>query len=199
MRVGLGTGTTVAPLLPALAERGLELRCVATSVETEEAARACGLHVEPFDTLSRLDIVIDGADQIAPDGWLVKGGGRAHTREKIVAASADRFVVIATASKRTERLHPPVPLELLPFGLAATLEQLGSAVLRGGPPSPDGGAIADWTGAVGDPAELAARLDGIPGVLAHGLFPGSWVTDLVLAHDGEVEHTAPTEEAQPKG
>jgi ribose 5-phosphate isomerase A len=82
MRVGLGTGTTVAYLLPALAERGLEgLRCVATSPATETIALELGLRVEPFDALEELDIAIDGADQVAPDGWLTKGGGRADTRE----------------------------------------------------------------------------------------------------------------------
>ena len=82
MRVGLGTGSTVAHLLPALARRGLGLRCVATSPATEAAARALGLVVEPFtgaDALAELDIAIDGADQVAPGPWLVKGGGRAHT------------------------------------------------------------------------------------------------------------------------
>ena len=80
MRVGLGTGSTVGYLLPVLARRGLELRCVATSIRTEQAALELGLTVEPFEDLDRLDIAIDGADQIAPDGWLVKGGGGAHTR-----------------------------------------------------------------------------------------------------------------------
>jgi len=115
MRVGLGTGTTVAQLLPALAARGLRLRCVATSEATAAAARALGLAVEPFDTLDRLDIAIDGADQIDAHGWLVKGKGRAHTREKVAAAAADRFVVIASGDKLVERVGPPVPLELLPF------------------------------------------------------------------------------------
>ena len=83
MTVGLGTGSTVAHLLPAIAERGLkDLRCVATSVATEEQARELGIPVEPFEKLERLDIAIDGADQIAPDRWLVKGGGGAHTRER---------------------------------------------------------------------------------------------------------------------
>src|SRR5258705_12295801 len=91
MCVGLGTGSTVAHLLPALAARRLRLRCVATSPATAEAARLLGLAVEPFDSLDRLDIAIDGADQIAPDGWLIKGGGGAHTREKVVAAAAERF------------------------------------------------------------------------------------------------------------
>ena len=188
MRVGLGTGTTVAPLLEALAARRLTLRCVATSQATEEIARAAGLAVEPFEALDELDIAIDGADQIAPDGWLVKGGGRAHTREKIVAAAAARFVVIATGDKLVDRIRPPVPLELLPFGTPATLRLLGSAAERPGPPSPDGGVIADWTGPVDDPAALAARLAATPGVVEHGLFPSSLVTDLVVAHDGEVDH-----------
>jgi len=188
MRVGLGTGTTVAPLLPALAARGLRLRCVATSPATADAARALGLAVEPFDTLGELDIAIDGADQVAPDGWLIKGGGAAHLREKIVAAAAERFVVIASGEKRVERVGPPIPLELLAFGLPATLRRLGHAVPRGGPPSPDGGVIADWTGAVEDPAELARRLDAEPGVVDHGLFPPEYVTDVVIAAGGEVEH-----------
>ena len=86
MRVGLGTGTTVAYLLPAIAERGcVGLRCVATSPATEHAARALGLDVETLDDVGELDIAIDGADQIDPRGWLIKGGGGAHTREKIVA------------------------------------------------------------------------------------------------------------------
>src|SRR5262245_17179683 len=88
MKVGLGTGSTVAHLLPALAARGLEIRCVATSVTTEEQARDLGIAVEDFDSLGSLDIAIDGADQVDPDRWLVKGGGGAHTREKIVAAAA---------------------------------------------------------------------------------------------------------------
>src|SRR5215203_5254997 len=102
--VGLGTGTTVAYLLPALAKREPSLRCVATSVATEVAARALGFAVEPFERLDRLDIAIDGADQIDPRGWLVKGGGGAHTREKIVAAAADRFVVIASSDKLVDRI-----------------------------------------------------------------------------------------------
>src|SRR5207247_2536702 len=135
----------------------------ATSLSTEEAARALGLRVEPFDRLDRLDIAIDGADQIAPDGWLVKGGGAAHTREKIAAAAADRFVVVASSDKLVEALHPPLPLELLAFGLAATLRAVAPARLRGIPPSPDGGVIGDYLGELGDPAGLSARLSATPG------------------------------------
>jgi ribose 5-phosphate isomerase A len=187
-KVGLGTGSTVAPMLPALAARGLTIRCVATSVATEVAARALGLSVEPFEQLDRLDIAIDGADQIDPAGWLVKGGGGAHTREKVVAAAADRFVVIASSDKVVDRIGPPIPLELLNFGLPATLQLVGTAELRHVPLSPDGGAIADYLGPVDDPAETAARLSATPGVIDHGLFGPDLVTDVLIARGDEVEH-----------
>src|SRR5919204_480549 len=117
-------------------------------LSTERAARELGLRVAPFDRLDRLDIAIDGADQVAPDGWLIKGGGGAHLREKIVAAAAERFVVIADSTKPVEELSPPVPLELLSFGLRATLRALGPAELRDAPASPDGGLLADYLGPV---------------------------------------------------
>jgi ribose 5-phosphate isomerase A len=188
MRVGLGTGSTVAYLLPALAARGLELRCVATSIATEERARELGIAVEEFGELDRLDIAIDGADQIAPDRWLVKGGGGAHTREKIVAAAADRFVVIADSSKPVDRITAPIPVELHRFGLAATLRSLGDTELREGtPPSPDDGVIADYRGDVGDPAELAGRLAATPGVVDHGLFPPELVSDVIVGRGDTAE------------
>jgi ribose 5-phosphate isomerase A len=186
--VGLGTGSTVAHVLPALAARGLRLRCVATSVATEVAARALGLAVEPFEQLDRLDIAIDGADQIDPDKWVIKGGGGAHTREKVVAAAADRFVVIASADKVVDALGPPVPLELLAFGLPATLRALADAELRHVPLSPDGGAIADYRGEFSDPAALAAWLSATPGVVDHGIFPSDLVHDVLIAHGDEIEH-----------
>ena len=186
--VGLGTGSTVAHLLPALAQRGLTLRCVSTSVATEVAARALGLAVEPFEQLDRLDIAIDGADQIDPAGWLVKGGGGAHTREKVVVTAADRFVVIASSDKVVDRIGPPIPLELLAFGLPATLRALGTAELRHVPLSPDGGVIADYRGPVEDPAAVAARLSGTPGVVDHGLFGPELVSDILIAHGEEIEH-----------
>jgi ribose 5-phosphate isomerase A len=164
---------------------------VATSPRTEEAAVAVGLTVVPFGTISRFDITIDGADQIAPDGWLVKGGGAAHTREKIVAAAADRFVVIADVTKLVDALRPPVPLELMGYGLSATLRHLeslgGSVVVRNVPASPDGGVIADYHGDIGDPAELAGWFSSTPGVVGHGLFPPPLVND-ILIHDGTLEH-----------
>jgi ribose 5-phosphate isomerase A len=187
-RVGLGSGTTVGHLLPALAARGLDVTCVATSPATAAAATALGLRVEPDQPFERLDIAIDGADQIAADGWLVKGGGRAHTREKIVATAAARFVVIASGDKLVDRIHPPIPLELLAFGLRSTLAALGHATVRPGPLSPDAGVIADWHGSTDDPAALAARLGATPGVIAHGLFPPDVRTEFVIAAGGRVEH-----------
>jgi ribose 5-phosphate isomerase A len=188
MLVGLGTGSTVAFLLPALAARGPEVRCVATSDETERVGRELGLPIEPFDSLDRLDIAIDGADQVAPDGWLVKGGGGAHTREKIVAGAADRFVVIADSSKPVDEITAPIPLELLPFGVAATLRRIGEAELRDGAArSPDGGLIADYHGEVGDPSALAGLLSTTPGVVDHGLFEPEMVTDILIGRGEEVE------------
>jgi ribose 5-phosphate isomerase A len=186
MTVGLGTGTTVAYLLPALASRSLRIRCVTTSPRTERAARGLGLQVEPFEHIDRLDLAIDGADQISPDRWLVKGGGGAHTREKIVAAAADRFVVIADSSKPVESLHEPVPLELLQFGLSATMHRIGHVSLRDFPPSPDGGVIADYHGPVEDPQALAAWLGSTPGVVDHGLFPPAMVTTVLVGRGDSV-------------
>jgi ribose 5-phosphate isomerase A len=189
MTVGLGTGSTVAYLLPALAARSLDIRCAATSPRTEEAARALGLRVEPFAEIDRFDLAIDGADQIAPDGWLVKGGGAAHTREKIVAAAADRFVVIADSSKPVTTLHEPIPLELLRFGMRATMRHIASVALRDVPPSPDGGIIADYTGPVDDPRRLASWLAATPGVVEHGLFPPEMVTTVLVGRGNTVERT----------
>ena len=186
MRVGLGTGSTVAYFLRALDARSLDVACVATSQRTEEEARALGLRVERFERLDRLDIAVDGADQIAPSGWLVKGGGGAHTREKIVATAADRFVVIASSNKLVEALEPPVPLELLAFGVQATLRALGEASLRDWPPSPDGGLIADYAGSVEEPAVLSRRLAETPGVIEHGLFAPELTTDILVTRNGAV-------------
>lgn len=190
MTVGLGTGSTVAFLLPALAERRLGLRCVATSPRTEVAARELGLEVVPFsgvEALPSLDVAIDGADQATRSGWLVKGGGGAHTREKIVAAAAARFVVIVSSDKVVERLRPPVPIELHEYGLASTLRRLDLITVRECPPSPDGGVIADYHGAVDDPARLAGVLSGLPGVVDHGLFPPSLVTEILVGRGEAVE------------
>jgi ribose 5-phosphate isomerase A len=192
MTVGLGTGSTAELFIAALAERNLELRCVATSEATEHAARSAGLHVESFagaGTLPRLALAVDGADQVAADGWVVKGRGGAHTREKIVASAAERFVVIVSSSKLVDRVLSPIPLELLEFGLAATLHSLRDVKLRGASPTPDGGVLADWIGVVDDPQVLAARLSSTPGVVEHGLFPPELVSEVLVGRGDAVERT----------
>lgn len=194
MSVGLGTGTTVAHLVPALAARGLDLRCVATSPRTEALARQAGLHIERFSAVEHLDMAIDGADQVAPDGWLVKGGGAAHTREKLVAAAADRFVVIVDSTKLVPRPGPPVPLELLAFGLASTLrrlEEIGAVERREAARSPDGGVICDYRGPVDDPRWLAGALRAVPGVVEHGLFPPELVAEVVVGRGSRAERVRP--------
>lgn len=188
MRLGLGTGTTVAQLLPALAQLRLrDLVCVASSPRTEHAARSLGLELRALEEVGELDLYLDGADQIDPAGWLIKGGGGAHTREKILAAAARRFVVIASAEKAVAQLRPPVPLELVRFGAGSTLRLLGSTRLREAPESPDGGLIADYLGPVGDPAGLAARLAATPGVVEHGLFAPELVSEILIAREEGVE------------
>jgi ribose 5-phosphate isomerase A len=174
MLVGLGTGSTVAYLLPALGKRRLDISCVATSPATEALARAEGLRVGPFEHIDRLDMAIDGADQVDPRGWLVKGGGGAHTREKIVAMAADRFIVIVSSNK---------------------LVPLPDVAVRPGPNSPDGGVLADYHGAgagtLGDLAQLAARFAATPGVVEHGLFPPSMVSLVVVGRGAGVETFPP--------
>jgi ribose 5-phosphate isomerase A len=187
MRVGLGTGTTVAELLPLIAELDRPgLRFAATSPATEIAARALGLTVEPLDSLGELDIAIDGTDQVDPAGWLVKGRGGAHTREKIVAAAAACFVVIASANKVVTEIRAPVPVELVPFGVEHTLAALAPSRMRDAPVSPDGGLLADYLGPVDDPAATAARLSATPGVVEHGLFPPELVTEVLIAEPGGI-------------
>ncbi|MBA2424465.1 MAG: ribose 5-phosphate isomerase A [Actinobacteria bacterium] len=195
MTVGLGTGSTVAHFVSALAARDLELRCVATSPATETVARDLGLRLEPFGAyskLARLDIAVDGADQVARGGWVVKGGGGAHTREKIVAAAAERFVVIVSSDKLVDEIAPPIPLELLAFGVVTTVDRLGSTQLRDAQTTPDGGVLADWIGSVDNPAELAALLAATPGVVEHGLFPPDLVSEVLVGRGGEVERIEPS-------
>src|SRR6202021_1947635 len=189
MTVGLGTGSTVASLLPALAKRSLDIVCAATSPRTEQAARELGLRIEDVASIDRFDITIDGADQIAPDGWLVKGGGGAHPREKIVPAPAARFVVIADSTKPVQALHSPIPLELLSFALRATMRRVAPASVRDVPLSPDGGVIADYQGPVDDPAALAVRVSATPGVMEHGLVPPEMVATVLVGRGESVDRT----------
>jgi ribose 5-phosphate isomerase A len=194
MVVGLGTGSTVAYLLPALAARRLRVTCVSTSPATADTATRLGLTVVPFtgtDAPDRLDVAIDGADQVAPSGWLVKGGGGAQTREKTVAAAADRFIVIVSSNKRVAQIAPPIPLELSQFGLAATLRRLGPVRVRHVPPSPDQGVIADYVGPVPDPGSVAAWLSATAGVVEHGLFEPAMVAEVLVGNGEGVDRFNP--------
>jgi ribose 5-phosphate isomerase A len=191
MRVGLGTGSTVHYLLEALGERSLpKARFAVTSPATERAARDLGLTIAGLDELGELDLAIDGADQVDPHGWLIKGGGAAHTREKIVAAAARQFVVIVSQEKLVPRLCAPVPLELVPFAVHTTLAALGEATLRDVPRSPDGGLIADYLGPIDDPRALASRLSAQPGLVEHGLFEPEMVSSIFSADDSGVHRRA---------
>lgn len=191
MRVGIGSGSTVARFISALGRRHLEVRCVTASPESRRLAEEAGLRVDPFDVLDRLDIAADGADQVAPDLWLVKGGGGAHTREKVVAAAARRFVVIVSPNKLVDRLEPPVPLEVLGFGLGATLRRLrqfGPVEERPAPRTPDGHRLVDYLGEVDDPVTLAAAFDQVPGVISHGLFPPHLTSEVLIGRrDGTTD------------
>lgn len=183
--VGLGTGSTAAHAIRKLGERvdsRLSITGVATSYQSRELAREVGIPLESLADVSRVDIAIDGADQIA-DGNLVKGGGAAHAREKVVDAAADRFVVVADESKLADVLTHPVPIELLPDARSTVADavrgaggnpQLRAGERKDGPVVTDNGNLVfdcDF-GPIEDPATLARRLSGIPGVLEHGLFVG---------------------------
>lgn len=187
MRVGLGTGSTVHWTIVALGERRPEIVCTATSVQTQELATSLGLRLVTPDEIGGLDIAIDGADEVDPRFNLTKGGGAAHTREKIVAAMTDRFVVVVDESKLVPALGPfGTPLEVLDFApgtVAAAVERLGSGPVTTRDRRSDNGNLvmdAHFT-AIEDPPALAAALAAIPGIVEHGIFPGSMVERVIVA------------------
>jgi ribose 5-phosphate isomerase A len=190
MRLGLGSGSTAKHFVELLAERvraGLDVIAVPTSEATRSEAERLGVPLTSLDQTPQLDLTIDGADEIAPDLSLIKGGGGALLREKIVASASARMIVIADESKWVSALGRfPLPVEVVPFGLAATRRAVeaaavgcsGPALLRRGQ---DGHAFVTDGGhwildaafeRIADPKSLAERLDGIAGVVEHGLFIG---------------------------
>ena len=194
MIVGLGTGSTAAFAVAALARRimdGLKVEAVATSKATAQAAAAAGIAVRDFAEVPSLDLAIDGADEIDARLWAIKGAGGAMLREKAVAAAAKRFVVIADGSKRVEAIGAAkLPVEVLPFArsfVVARLEALGAAVtMRRDYGTDNGNLVADCRFAdMSDPQALAAAIDTIPGALGHGLFLDE-VDAAYLASDGAV-------------
>ena len=183
MLVGLGTGTTANFAIAALGKRvaaGLKVTSVATSLATGRAAEAAGLRVLPFDTIARLDLAIDGADELDPQLLAIKGKGGAMLREKIVAAAAERMIVIVDADKQVTQLgRGPLRVEVLPFaasfvshrierlGAAVSLRMNGDATYR---TDQDNVVLDCRFGAIDDPRALASALSAIPGMLGHGLF-----------------------------
>jgi len=187
MRVGLGSGSTVYYTIVALGERELDLQCVATSEQTARIAREVGLEVVPPDTARHLDVTIDGADEVDAHFNLVKGGGGAHAREKIVAAMSDRFIVVVDEAKLVEKLGAfGLPLEVLPFAPQVVAEEVmglgATQVVRRSELSDNGNVLIDAAfGLIADPAALASRLAALPGLVAHGLFPSAMVERVVVA------------------
>jgi ribose 5-phosphate isomerase A len=192
MRLGLGTGSTVRHFVDLLAERvhaGLDVVGVPTSEATRAQAEGLGIRLTSLEDAPELDLTIDGADEVAPDLSLIKGGGGALLREKIVAAASKRMIVIADESKWVPVLGRfPLPIEVVPFGFGATCRAVEAAVLAAGARGPatlrrgkdghafvtDGGHwIIDATlGSIPAPQALADRLAAVPGVVEHGLFIG---------------------------
>lgn len=217
MRVGLGTGSTAALMVRELAARvaaeGLELRLAATSEATAGLGRSLGLRIEALDDIGWLDLTIDGADEIDPDLQLIKGGGGALLREKIVAQASDRMVVIADQGKLVERLGAfPLPVEVIGFGWQATARRLGDLLrgagldgaeitLRGGEATPfqtdEGNLILDLAlGAISDAAGLARELNQLAGVVENGLFINMASQALIGAADGSVTEIQPAQQAK---
>ena len=200
MRVGLGTGSTAHWFILGLAERvraGLKIRAVATSKASAALAVAHGIALEELGA-DGLDIAVDGADSVDPALQLIKGKGGAMVREKIVASAASRFVVIVDNSKFAARLHGRVPVEVIPFGNARTLQvlhertSLGFALRTADgtlPASTDNGnLIADSDDVdIDDPAALASAIEAIPGCAGHGLFLDMADVVLIGHADGNIE------------
>jgi ribose 5-phosphate isomerase A len=202
MRLGLGTGSTAAMFVDALGERvagGLKVMAVPTSQATRRQAERLGIRLVDLDE-SELDLTVDGADEIDADLNLIKGGGGALTREKIVAASSRRMIVVADASKQVKTLGRfPLPVEILPFGAASTHRRIGEAaqaigctgkivVRRAGHDplvSDNGNWIVDCHfGAISDPGRLARALSQVPGIVEHGLFVALCSGAIIGRHGG---------------
>ncbi len=206
MRIGLGSGSTAALFVTALGKRvaaGLTVVGVATSEATASVARKAGVPLATLDEEPELDLDVDGADEIGPGLALIKGGGGAHLREKIVAAASRRMIVIADAGKRVAMLGAfPLPIEVAEFGLVATSRAIERAAVEigldvairlrrnhGNPFVTEGGnRILDASfGRIPDPEALARKLSDIPGVMEHGLFLGYAHLALVASPEGVAE------------
>jgi len=204
MKLGLGTGSTAAKFVDVLGPKvkaGLDVTCVATSTATQTRAEALGIRMTTLDEMPFLDLTVDGADQLDEELRLIKGGGGALLREKIVATASGRMIVIADATKRVPVLGShPLPLEVVQFGLTATRNMVialaadagceGEITLRqgdGGRPfvTDSGNFILDCAfGSITDPEDLDEALKLIPGVVENGMFLGIADLAIVAGDDG---------------
>jgi ribose 5-phosphate isomerase A len=183
MVVGLGTGSTVGYTMDQLAcaiREGLRITGVPTSIQTAMKARERGIAIASLDEVSRIDITIDGADQIDPELRLIKGRGAAHVRERCVADASDRLIIVADESKIYNQLMGPVPVEVIPFAIGHVIRRLttygGSVVIREGVKkdgpvvSDNGNIILDYfSGPIGDPRAMELFINNIPGVVGCGI------------------------------
>ena len=195
--VGLGTGSTAAYAIRFLGQRvqaGLKIRGIPTSIHTQEAAASLGIPLTTLDEFQKIDITIDGADEVDPKLRLIKGGGGALLREKIVASASRNLVIIADSSKRVSMLGKfPVPVEVIKFAEAVVANKIAAfgaeVVVRGassGRPfiTDEGNHILDCNfGQIPDPPALARKLENTPGVVEHGLFIG--MASAVLIGEGD--------------
>lgn len=201
MVLGLGTGSTAGFAIDALGEAvdgGLAVTGIPTSYQSRERALSAGITLTELDAVDHVDLAIDGADQVA-GGDLLKGGGAAHAREKVVASAAEQFVVVVDPTKEADGLSHSVPVEVLPAARQTVADsvteaggapQLRSAERKDGPVVTDNGNVVldcDF-GLIEDPDGLAASLDAIPGVVAHGLFVGMADRLVVGEADGVRTH-----------
>jgi ribose 5-phosphate isomerase A len=204
MKLGLGTGSTAKHFVDLLGEKvrsGMKVVGVPTSEATRAQAEQCGIALTTLDEVDRLDITIDGADEVDPALDLIKGGGGALLREKIVAAASDRMIVIADDTKWVDALGRfPLPVEVIPFGLGATRRAMERAFAEAGVSGPmevrkgrdghvfvtDGGhwIVDARLGRIADPPRLARLLNVIPGVVEHGLFVGLASTVILAGAQG---------------
>lgn len=203
MAVGLGTGTTATMFIRELALRvqhGLTIRCVASSDASCDLGLSLGMDVTTLDQLPQLDLYVDGADEVGPGLALIKGGGGALLREKIVASAAKEFLVVVDSTKLVERLGRfPLPVEVIKMALPVVEPRLAALGLNpkqrkaksgDGPYLTDeGNYILDCAcGVIDDPEVLAAEIRGMVGVVEHGLFLGMATLALVAGEDGVTEH-----------
>lgn len=204
MKLGLGTGSTAAFFVRALGEKvgqGLVVRCVATSQATALLAQSCGIGIEELDDLLTLDLTIDGTDEIDPDFRLIKGGGGALLREKIVACASARMIVIADQTKKVDMLGAfPLPIEVVPFAYHSTLQRVVSMLKTIGHEAPlvlrktpdgeifrtdNGNLIVDaHLGRIPDPEQLEVNLNSVPGIVECGLFLGIASEAYIASGDG---------------